>query len=44
MKYTASMKKDTSKQKTPTNSNQLKTVIKISKENQNKLMKSVQDT
>lgn len=44
MKYFASMKKDTGKQKIPATSNQLKTSLKMIKENQNKIMKSLQDT
>lgn len=44
MKYVATMKKDTSKQKTPATSNQLKTSLKMIKDNQNKIMKSLQDT
>ncbi len=44
MKYVASMKKDTSKQKTPATSNQLKNSLKLIKDNQNKIMKSLQDT
>ena len=38
------MKKDTSKQKTPATSNQLKNSLKLIKDNQNKIMKSLQDT
>lgn len=44
MKYFASTKKDTAKQKVPATSNQLKTSLKVIKENQNKIMKSLQDT
>jgi hypothetical protein len=44
MKYVATMKKDTSKQKTPATSNQLKTSLKMIKDNQSKIMKSLQDT
>jgi len=44
MKYVATMKKDTSKQKIPATSNQLKSSLKMIKDNQNKIMKSLQDT
>lgn len=40
----ASTKKDTSKQKNPATSNQLKNTLKSIKENQGKIMKSLQDT
>lgn len=44
MKYVASVKKETLKQKAPATSNQLKNAMRSIKENQNKIMKSLQDT
>jgi coiled-coil domain-containing protein 40 len=44
MKYVASVKKETVKQKQPETSNQLKNSIRNIKDNQNKIMKSLQDT
>jgi hypothetical protein len=44
MKYVASMKKESVKHKTPATSNQLKTSLKVIKDNQGKIMKSLQDT
>lgn len=44
MKYVASVKKETVKQKQPETSNQLKNSIRNIKDNQNKIIKSLQDT
>lgn len=44
MKYVASVKKETIKQKQPATSNQLKNAMRSIKDNQNKIMKSLQDT
>ena len=44
IKYVASMKKDSVKHKSPATSNQLKTSLKLIKDNHGKIMKSLQDT
>ena len=44
IKYMASVKKETMKQKEPATSNQLKNAMRSIRDNQNKIMKSLQDT
>ncbi len=44
MKYLASTKKETLKQKSPATSNQLKNAMRNIRDNQNKIMKSLQET